>query len=50
MLSGKKNCVGFGDFSFEDLRWRFYAVCSKKLKFPKMIDDKYLTKKLLNLV
>lgn len=50
LLSGKKNCIVLGDFSFKDPCWRLYAVCSKtSLRFLKMIDNNYLTKKLLNL-
>lgn len=49
-LSGKKICIVLGDFIFKDLCWMLYAVCSKtSLKFLKMIDDNYLTQKVLNL-
>lgn len=50
ILSGKENVIVLGDFSFKDLCWRLYAVCSKtSLKFLKMIDDNYLTQKVMYL-
>lgn len=50
ILSGKKNFIVLSDFSFKDLCWRLCGVCSKtSLKFLKMIDDNYLTQKVMYL-